>query len=400
MALGKSGGVATSGLQSIRTLKASGLESDFFARWAGYFANLYNSDRELTVVNYYLSGLPPLLLALMTASVLIAGGFEAMHGRMTIGTLVGFQSLATSFLQPVNSLVSLGANVQELEGHLNRLDDVLDSPADDGPSLEGKLVPHIPLRLHGRVEFRNVTFSYSPVTPPIIQDLSFTARPGQRIAFVGGSGSGKSTVVRLLAGLYPPNSGQILFDGIPAAAIPRDVLANSMAMVDQDILLFQGSVRDNLSLWDASTPHASLQRACRDARIESAIDALPDGFSSELLEGAANLSGGQRQRLEIARALACDPTILIMDEATSALDSETELEVDRNIRARGCTCFIVAHRLSTVRDSDEIVVLDRGRAVERGAHHELIRLNGHYARLLADDEEVNETAASGGAAQL
>jgi NHLM bacteriocin system ABC transporter peptidase/ATP-binding protein len=387
MASGKTVGVGIAGLQSIRTLKASGLESDFFARWAGFFARLYNSQQELSVVNYYLGVVPPLLSALMSAAILIAGGFDVIRGHMSIGVLVAFQSLATSFLQPVNNLVGLGASMQELEGHLSRLDDVLSSPASEETPLSS--ATDLPVRLRGQVEFRDVTFGYSPVTPPLISNLSFRISPGQRIAFVGASGSGKSTVARLLAGLYTPTSGEILFDGIPAASIPREILANSMAMVEQDVLLFKGTVRDNLTLWDASTPEASVIRACRDARIESVIDALPEGITSELLEGAANLSGGQRQRLEIARALSGDPSILIMDEATSALDSETELAVDRNIRARGCSCFVVAHRLSTVRDSDEIVVLDQGRVVERGIHEELIRGNGTYVRLLANDSEGN-----------
>jgi ABC-type bacteriocin/lantibiotic exporter with double-glycine peptidase domain len=320
----------------------------------------------------------------MTAAVLVGGGFEVMHGRMSIGLLVAFLGLSTSFLQPVNNLVALGQSMQELEGHITRLDDVLQSPASLDASGH---IDNGPVRLRGRVEFRNVTFGYSPVSPPLIENLSFTARPGQRIAFVGGSGSGKSTVARMLAGLYAPTGGEILLDGTPRAEIPHEILANSLAMVDQDIILFQGSVTDNLTLWDASTPEDGVVRACQDALIDGVIDAMPDGYSSPLLEGAANMSGGQRQRLEIARALASDPSILIMDEATSALDAETELLVDKNIRRRGCTCFIVAHRLSTVRDSDEIIVLDRGRVAQRGTHEELIQdAEGVYASLVADAE--------------
>ncbi|HTA41470.1 MAG TPA: NHLP family bacteriocin export ABC transporter peptidase/permease/ATPase subunit [Bryobacteraceae bacterium] len=394
MAYGKVAGVGTAGLQSIRTLKASGLESDFFSRWAGFFANLSISHQELSLANYYLGVLPPLLLALMTAAVLAAGGFEVMNGRMSIGMLVAFQSLAVSFLQPVSNLVGLGASIQELEGDLNRLDDVLESPtAAEAPVIARA---DLPARLKGYVEFRSVTFGYSPVAPPLLHDLSFTIRPGQRIAFVGASGSGKSTVARLLAGLYTPDSGEILFDGVPVAAIPREIFSNSVAMVDQEIILFKGSVRDNLTLWDASTPQSQVRHACEDALLDSTIDALPQGYASELLEGAVNLSGGQRQRLEIARALSSDPSILIMDEATSALDAETEKLVDRNVRRRGCSCFIVAHRLSTVRDSDEIIVLDKGRVVQRGTHEQLINEQGVYADLVADDidsEEAESAAA-------
>ena len=389
---GKLAGAGIAGLQSIRTLKASGLEPDFFARWAGFFANLSNSQQELTGVNYYLGVLPPLLVALMTAAILAGGGFEVMNGRMSIGMLVAFQSLAISFLQPVGNLVGLGASIQDLEAHLTRLDDVLESPAlEDEPARE---ISQQEPRLKGQVEFRNVTFGYSPVSPPLLQDLSFAIQPGQRIAFVGASGSGKSTVAKLLAGLYTPVSGEILFDGQRLADIPRDILANSLAMVDQDVLLFKGTVRDNLTLWDGSTPAEEMRLACADALVESAIDALPQGYASELLEGAANLSGGQRQRLEIARALAGNPSILIMDEATSALDAETERLVDRNIRQRGCSCFIVAHRLSTVRDSDEIIVLEQGRVAQRGTHDQLMREQGPYARLVADDESTDGSAAA------
>jgi ATP-binding cassette, subfamily C, bacterial len=396
MEQGRAAGVGIAGLQSIRTLKASALESDFFARWAGFFANFSNAHDERSAMNYYVGVVPPLLLSLLTAAVLVVGGLEVIGGRMGIGMLVAFQSLAVSFLQPVNNLVALGASLQELGAHVARLDDVLESPAVEELSIDSSALSTsgMPVRLRGHVEFRNVSFGYSPVLPPLIENLSFTVRPGQRIAFVGSSGSGKSTVARLLAGLYMPVSGEILFDGIPAASLSREVLSHSLAMVDQDVFLFKGTVRDNLTLWDDSAPAERLQRACSDALIEGVIDALPDGYSSELLEGAVNLSGGQRQRLEIARALACDPRILILDEATSALDAETELLVDRNIRRRGCSCVIVAHRMSTVRDSDEIIVLERGRVVQRGTHDRLIREDGPYARLLADDGESATAAAA------
>lgn len=382
--MGKTVGFGIAGLQSIRTLKASGLESDFYSRWAGYFANLGISQTELGQTNNVLGVLPAFLTSLMTACILVFGGFEVMSGKLSIGQLVAFQSLTTSFLLPVISLVSLGETLQVLEGDLNRLDDVLSNPVAMEPGL-GDHGAGMAVRLQGRLEFRDVSFGYSTVAPPLIEGLSFTLEPGQRIALVGGSGSGKSTIAKLVASLYLPTGGEILFDGVPASQIPREVMAHSLAMVEQDILVFGGTVRDNLTLWDASTPEESVVQACEDALVDDVIRAMPDGFRSSLLEGAANLSGGQRQRLEIARALACHPSILIMDEATSALDAETERLIDRNIRRRGCSCIIVAHRLSTIRDCDEIIVLDQGKVVQRGTHTGMVREGGHYLRLLADD---------------
>jgi NHLM bacteriocin system ABC transporter peptidase/ATP-binding protein len=391
---------AVAGLQSIRTIKASGLESDFFARWAGHFAGFANAQQDLSAGNYYLGVLPPLLVLLLSAMVLSLGGLEVMAGRLSIGVLIAFQSLAISFLQPVNNLVALGATIQELEGQLERLDDVLDSAPDSG-EIKELSTPTPVTRLRGQIEFRNVTFGFNAVSPPLIENLSFTVQPGQRVAFVGSSGSGKSTVARLIAGLYQPSSGEILLDGVPGAAIPLDVRSNSVAFVDQDVTLFHAMVSENLTLWDPSASGDRIDRACSDAMIRDVIDALPSGFSTELLEGAANLSGGQRQRLEIARALTGDPSILILDEATSALDAETERLVDRNIRRRGCTCFLVAHRLSTVRDSDQIFVLDQGKVVQKGTHEELLRAGGLYATLIAHDfgkepVKVAETATQVG----
>jgi ATP-binding cassette, subfamily C, bacterial len=383
---GKTAGVAVSGLQSIRTLKAAGLESDFFARWAGHFANLSNTQQALGLSNQCLGVLPPLLSGLMTNLILTAGGLRVMNGALSIGQLIGFHSMMTSFLMPVNSLVGLSATMQDLEADLNRLDDALDNPVDAEAAPAGPA--QTPPRLSGTLEFRNVSFGYSPLAPPLIEDLSFTLEPGRRIALVGGSGSGKSTVAKLAAGLYPPASGEILFDGQPRAAIAREVLANSVAMVEQEILMFEGSVKDNLTLWDPTVPESHMLAGARDALVHSVIAAWPQGYEEELLEGAANMSGGEKQRLEIARALVNNPSLVILDEATSALDAQTEQVIDQNLRRRGCACLIVAHRLSTIRDCDQILVLRGGKVVQRGAHEELLSEGGEYARLLSADDSA------------
>jgi ATP-binding cassette, subfamily C, bacterial len=306
--------------------------------------------------------------------------------------LVAFQSLMGDFQQPVNTLVSLGNTIQELNGDLNRLDDVLSNPMDaaltlstgtpQAPAIIQWAAPSAPCRLQGAIELRNVTFGYSRVETPLIQNFNCRLDPGQRIAFIGGSGSGKSTLSKLVTGLYEPWEGEILFDGIPRQQIPREVLANSLAMVEQEIFLFGGTVRDNLTLWDHTIPDIQLVRACEDAAILEAVMAIPGGLNGKLAESGANLSGGQRQRLEIARALVNNPAILVMDEATSALDSETEKIIDRSIRRRGCTGVIVAHRLSTIRDCDEIIVLEQGQVVQRGTHESMKDIEGAYARLI------------------
>ncbi|QLE43706.1 NHLP family bacteriocin export ABC transporter peptidase/permease/ATPase subunit [Nostoc sp. C052] len=394
---GKVGGVTVSGIQTIETIKASGLESDLFARFAGYYAKALNAQQELGLQTQILTTLPTILTALTTASILLVGGLQVMKGNLSIGMLVAYQSLTLSFLEPVNSLVNFGSTLQTLEADLNRLDDVLQNPVDlevegrgsrgvgevgEVGDAGGEITFSSLWQLQGNVELRNVTFGYSRVESPLIENLSLTVKPGQRIALVGGSGSGKSTVAKLICGLYQPWQGEICFDGVERSQIKRSVLANSLAMVEQDIFLFAGTVRENITLWDATVLEADLVQACQDAAIHDAIGYLPGKYDFDLIEGGMNISGGQRQRLEIARALVRNPTVLVLDEATSALDAETELIINRNLQQRGCSCIVVAHRLSTIRDCHEIIVLEQGKIVQRGTHEELWQQGGTYLHLL------------------
>lgn len=388
---GKLGATLIGGIQTIETIKAGGGEADFYHRWSGLKAGVNNTEQDLLFYTRLLGTLPTLVSAAITACILGLGGLRVMSGEITIGMLIAFQSLMASFSGPVNNLMGLAGRLQEADADLKRLDDTLryqvdprflapDAP-ENGSALEA---PELAERLQGALELRHVSFGYSRLEPPLLEDFSLALAPGQRVALVGASGSGKSTVAKLVMGLHQPWSGEILFDGRQRGEISPRVLSASLAGVDQDIHLFSGSVRDNFTLWDSSVAEPELVRAGHDAAIHDVIASRAGGYDAQVAEGAGNFSGGQRQRLEIGRALAGNPRILVLDEATAALDTATEKEIDDNLRRRGCTCLIVAHRLSTIRDCDEIIVMERGRIVERGTHDALMRRAGAYASLLGE----------------
>ncbi len=385
---------ALGGLQNIETVKASASENGLFGRWSGYQAKVVNTRQELERRTQALDAVPPLLGAVSTALILGVGSLRVIDGQLSLGGLIAFQALTATFLLPIQRLVGLLGRWQTIDADLMRLDDVLRHPVDS--SVGGRLDREAETagaaaaaeRYAGRLEVRNLTFGYSPLDPPLFRDFSLTVEPGRRVALVGPTGSGKSTLVQLISGLYSPAAGEILFDGRPRRDFAPGVLARAIATVDQSISLFAGSLRDNLTLWDKAIPLAEVIAAARDAVIHDAITARPGGYDSQVQEGGANWSGGQQQRLEIARALVSRPRLLVLDEATSALDPANEEEIDRNLRRRGCTCLIVSHRLSTIRDADEIVVLDRGRIVQQGTHDQLILdAAGLYARLVRSAEE-------------
>lgn len=382
---GKLLGTSMNGLQMMESIKASGMEADFFTKWAGYQTKVMNGQQRAGSVGVAMMTVPPLLTALNTTLILSLGGLRVMDGALTMGMLVAFQSLMASFIDPINQLVSMGKKIQEVQGDMNRLDDVLQYRSD--PRLDSAAQPRDPgqspaPQLEGHVELRNVTFGYSKLEAPLIENFNLVLKPGERVALVGSSGCGKSTISKLVAGLHEPWSGEILFDGQARNAVDRQVLLQSLAMVSQEITLFEGSLRDNLSMWDATLPEAQVVQAAKDACIHEAIATRPGAYDSTVQEGGGNFSGGQKQRIEIARALAINPRILVLDEATSALDPITEMQVDDNLRRRGCTCLIVAHRLSTIRDCDEIIVLDKGKVVQRGSHEDMRGTDGLYATLM------------------
>ncbi|MEV7982845.1 NHLP family bacteriocin export ABC transporter peptidase/permease/ATPase subunit [Streptomyces sp. NPDC086519] len=370
------------GLQLIETMKATGGEDGYFRRWAGQHAATLEEQQRLGVPSAWLGVVAPTLATLNSALILWIGGMRAVEGGISVGLLVAFQSLVTRFTAPLTRLNGVAGRIQDFAADVARLKDVENFQADPIYARPG--AGDSARRLQGHVELENITFGYSPLDKPLLTGFDLTVGPGRQVALVGGSGSGKSTVSRLISGLYSPWEGVIRIDGQRLEDIPRGALAASVSFVDQDVFLFEGSVRDNVALWDPSIPDEAVVEALRDAALYDVVTRRPGGIHSKVEQDGRNFSGGQRQRLEIARALVRRPSILVLDEVTSALDAETELIVMDNLRRRGCACVVIAHRLSTVRDSDEIVVLQHGTIVERGRHDELVAHGGAYAALVRE----------------
>ena len=382
---GKLAAATVSGIQMVETIKSSGAENGYFQKWAGYQASVNTQKVKFAKINQYLGIIPSALSTIASSAVLVIGVGLAMNGKFTLGSIMTFQGFLSGFVSPAMTLVSAGQTIQEMRTDMERVEDVMQYPTDpaftDTPLEQDADYS----KLSGEVELKNICFGYSRLGKPLIEDFSMHMQPGSRVAFVGTSGCGKSTLSKLISGLYQPWSGEILFDGRPISTIDRSVFTGSVAVVDQDITLFEDTIANNIKMWDNSIEDFEMILAARDAQIYDDIMARDGGFYGMLTEGGKDLSGGQRQRIEIARVLAQDPSVIIMDEATSALDAKTEYELVKAVKDRGITCIVIAHRLSTIRDCDEIIVLDHGKVVERGTHDELYARGGYYTELISSD---------------
>ena len=382
----KSGAVVVSAMRDIETIKAAGIEHDIFRRFAGYQSRLLNTLQDVQLRNARLRLIPNGLTTFNEVAVLLLGFLLVIRGDLTLGMLLAAQTIAFSLKGQIEGLIGFVQQLPGFSAGVLRLEDVLEQPRD--PLLNGdqqQQTDSASSRLTGNIEIKELRYSFTAIQAPLIDDLTLTIHSGMRVALVGGSGSGKSTMAKLLAGLHQPTGGAILFDGKSLIDHSRSVVVSSLAMVQQEIQLFGCSLRDNLSLWNPAIPDSTLLRACQDAEILEVVQSLPEGLDTLLSEGGRNLSGGQRQRIELARALVSNPSILIMDEATSALDAESERKVIANLARRGCTQVIVAHRLSTIRDADLILVMDQGKVVQQGTHQSLSQdVTGTYAQLIEE----------------
>ena len=382
---GKLVGTTVSGIEMIETIKASGAENGFFDKWSGYQASVNNSQTSFSRINYYLGIIPTIVSSLASLLITGVGIYLTFKGEFTIGMISAFQGYLASFTAPATMFISAGQTIQEMRTEMERIEDVMKYPDDPMLNVPDYSDQEVFDKLSGSVELKNVTFGYSKLDEPLIKDFNLSIKPGQRVALIGTSGCGKSTIAKIISGINKPWSGEVLFDGKSITNIDRSVFTGSLAVVDQDIILFEDTIKNNIKMWDDSIEDFEVILAARDAQIHDDIMLREGGYNYKLTEGGKDFSGGQRQRFEIARVLAQDPTICILDEATSALDAKTEYEVVKSIKDRGITCIVVAHRLSTIRDCDEIVVLDHGEVVERGTHSELMKLDGVYTKLITND---------------
>lgn len=368
------------GIEMIETIKASGAENGYFKKWSGYQASVNTQQMKFMKLNQYLGMIPQFVSTLANNAVLFLGVWLTMQGKFTVGMIMAFQGFLSSFMSPAMTLISAGQTIQEMRTQMERIDDVMEYPADavfdESQNTEDMR------KLTGEIELKNVVFGYSPLAEPLIRDFNMKLMPGKSVAIVGASGCGKSTMSKLIAGLYRPWSGEILFDGKPMNKINKNVFRGSVAVVDQDIILFEDTIANNIKMWDDSIEDFEMILAAHDAQIHDDIMQRPKGYQHKLIEGGKDFSGGQRQRMEIARALAQDPTVVILDEATSALDAKTEFEVVKAIKERGITCIVIAHRLSTIRSCDEIIVMEHGVIKDRGTHKELMDNSEIYRSLV------------------
>ena len=378
---GKYFSATVSCIDNMESIKAAGAEAGFFEYWSGLWAKKFNMEGNATEQQLRMNLLPILVNGLVNTTILILGALLILKGELSVGMLLAFQGFMSSFLSPVNDIVNASKTIVVMRSQMERIEDVMKFPEDhrenEGEMYEGKL--------GGLVELKNVTFGYSTLQPPLIENFNLRIEPGHSVAIVGSSGCGKSTLAKLISGLYKPWSGEILFDGRPIESISSEELTNSVAVIDQNVVLFDDTVAQNIRMWDESIEDFTLMMACNDAQIRDDIVSRPDGFGTKLVRGGQNFSGGQRQRMEIATALAKEPAVLIMDEATSALDPKTEDEVMASIRMMGPTQIIVAHRLSTIRDCDMILVMDQGKILQHGTHEELIAQEGLYRDLMKSE---------------
>ncbi len=380
--MGRLSGSVCAGLSITSTLKASGAETEYVSRILGSNAKTIALEQKLSKYQQIINAIPDATKMLADVLLILVGGSLVIEGEMTIGMLFAFTSLFGSFSEPIDKLVGFVKNIQTTKADISRVEDIMKYSLDDKFNDDTKK-HNIKTKLDGSVELKDISFGYSRLKPPIVSDFSFKINCGSSIAFVGSSGCGKSTISKVISGLYEPWTGELLFDGIPAKEIPNEVLNASISTVSQSITLFSGSVRDNLTMWNSNISESDMIAAAKDACIHDVISQKPGGYDFQLAEGASNLSGGQRQRLEIARALVTNPTVLIMDEATSALDPVVEKKIMDNIKRRGCTCVIVAHRLSAIRDCDQIIVMSRGgKIAQRGTHDKLSKVEGHYSTFI------------------